>query len=52
MIQFTENLKLLDDQEMRAIEISMRAYIEGLAPMEQTIRAAEKALKEVKEEAA
>ncbi len=50
--QFSENLKLLDDQEIRAIEIGMNAYIEGLAPMEQTIKAAKQALKEVKEDAA
>ncbi|WP_425084009.1 hypothetical protein [Ruegeria profundi] len=50
--QFAEDLKLLDDQQMRAIEIGMKAYISGFAPMEQTIEAAKKALKEVKEEAA
>lgn len=50
--QFAEDLKLLDDEQMRAIEIGMKAYISGLAPMEQTIEAAKQALKEVKEEAA
>ncbi len=50
--KFAVNLKKLNDQEIRAIEIGMKAYIEGLAPMEQTIKAAKQALKEVKEEAA
>ncbi len=50
--QIAENLELLDDQELRAIEIGMKAYISGLAPLEQTVEAAKQALKEVKEEAA
>ncbi len=46
--QIADNLELLDEQELRAIEIGMKAYISGLAPLEQTVEAAKQALKEVK----
>ncbi len=47
-----EDLDALNPEELRTIEISMKAYIKGIAPLEQTIEAAQNALREIKEEAA
>ncbi|MFA3915948.1 hypothetical protein [Ruegeria hyattellae] len=47
-----ENLKELDPEQMRVFTVSIKAYIAGLAPLEQTIEASKAALAEIRETAA
>ncbi|MCL6286243.1 hypothetical protein M3P21_22410, partial [Ruegeria sp. 2012CJ41-6] len=47
-----KELKELGPEQLRAVTVAMKAYIVGVAPLEQAMEASKAALAELKEEAA